>query len=91
MKKVLQPFKIMGKYEFYIKTSSRGTETKYIKAISDLSISHKMLGKYKLNKGKIFLIIDKNLSPLRIANRGYPLRSIPNRDETWKEFLKKLV
>jgi len=50
-----------------------------------------MLGKYKLNKGKIFLIIDKNLSPLRIANRGYPLRSIPNRDETWKEFLKKLV
>lgn len=91
LKKIPEAFKISGQYEFYIKNSSRGAETKYIKALSDVTISHKFLGGYKLNKGKIFLIIDKYLSPLRIANRGYPLRNVPNKDETWKEFLKKLA
>ena len=91
LKKIPEIFKISGQYEFYVKSSSRGTETKYIKALSDLTISHKYLGEYKLNKGKIFLVIDKYLSPLRIANRGYPLRNVPNKDETWKNFLKKLA
>lgn len=91
LKKIPQPFKINGQYEFHVKTSSRGTETRYIKTISDITISHKILGDYNLEKGKIFLIIDKYLSPLRIANRGYPLRNVPNKDEVWKEFLKKLV
>ena len=91
LKKIPEVFKISGQYEFYVKSSSRGTETKYIKTLSDLTISHKYLGEYKLNKGKIFLVIDKYLSPLRIANRGYPLRNVPNKDETWKNFLKKLA
>ena len=91
LKKIPQSFKINGQYEFYVKTSSRGSETKYIKTLSDVVVSHKFLGLYKLTKGKIFLIIDKNLSPLRIANRGYPLRNVPNKEESWSDFLKKLV
>lgn len=91
LKKIPQSFKINGRYEFYVKTSPRGAETKYIKTISDVVISHKILGDYILGKGKIFLIIDKYLSPLRIANRGYPLRSVPNKEATWKDFLKKLA
>ena len=91
LKRTPAPFKISGQYEFFVKTSSRGTETRYIKTISDITITHKILGEYKLAKGKIFLIIDKYLSPLRIANKGYPLRNVPNKEETWKEFLKKLV
>ena len=91
LKKIPEIFKINGQYEFYVKNSSKGAETKYIKILSDVIISHKFLGVYNLDKGKIFLITDKYLSPLRIANRGYPLRNVPNKDETWKEFLKKLA
>ena len=91
LKKIPEIFKISGQYEFYVKNSSKGAETKYIKILSDVIISHKFLGVYNLDKGKIFLITDKYLSPLRIANRGYPLRNVPNKDETWKEFLKKLA
>ncbi|MBI5391418.1 hypothetical protein HZB00_00280 [Candidatus Woesearchaeota archaeon] len=91
LKKIPQSFKINGQYKFYVKTSPRGAETKYIKTISDVVISHKILGEYTLGKGKIFLITDKYLSPLRIANRGYPLRSVPNKEATWKDFLKKLA
>ncbi len=91
LKKIPQSFKINGQYEFYVKSSSRGTETRYIKTISDITITHKILGDYKLGKGKNFLIVDKYLSPLRISNKGYPLRNVPNKDEAWKVFLQKLV
>jgi len=62
LKKIPQPFKINGQYEFYVKNSSRGTETRYVKTISDITITHKILGDYKLGKGKNFLIVDKYLS-----------------------------
>src|SRR3989338_1986043 len=35
LKRTPAPFKISGQYEFFVKTSSRGTETRYIKTISD--------------------------------------------------------
>ena len=64
--------------------------TIYVKALSGISVSHSILGEYRLKQG-IFLVADKKLSPLRIANRGYPIRIVPNEEKRWKEFLKKLV
>jgi hypothetical protein len=90
LKKGPSPFKISGKYEFYVKKSTKGTETRYIKTLSDVKVKHKFLGEYNLAKDKVFLAVDKNLSPLRIANRGYPLRNVPNEDKTWNKFLKRI-
>src|SRR3989344_6613153 len=68
LRKIPQLFKINGQYEFYVKTSPSGSETKYLQTLSDVTITHTLLGEYKLPKNKIFLIMDKYLSPLRIAN-----------------------
>ena len=92
LKKIPQKFKINGQYQFFKRTSSRGaSETTYLKTLSDVIVSHKILGDYLLPKDKTFLIVDRYLSPLRIANMGYPLRNVPNKEEVWKDFLKKLV
>ncbi len=92
LNKTPQKFKIAGQYQFFKRaTAGRNSETTYIKTLSNVIISHKILGEYHLKKNKIFLVNDKYLSPLRIANMGYPLRNVPNKEETWKEFLQKLV
>lgn len=88
--KIPEPFEITGSYQFLERANRRAT-TKYIKAVSDITIKHRILGEFKLPAGKSYLIIDRYLSPLRIANKGYPLRSVPNKEETWNEFLEKLV
>jgi len=94
LEKIPEEFSINGKYQFLERTTNRGsnsTKTKYFKTISNVAVKHRILGEYKLPKGKIFLIKDRYLSPLRIANKGYPLRNVPNKEATWKDFLKKLV
>ncbi|MBU0650558.1 hypothetical protein KKC59_01460, partial [bacterium] len=88
--KIPEPFEITGSYQF-LERANRKATTKYIKAVSDITIKHRILGEFKLPAGKSYLIIDRYLSPLRIANKGYPLRSVPNKEETWNEFLEKLV
>lgn len=92
--KVSEPFEINGQYKILARKTAKvrkSGETKYIKALSNLKITHKFLGEYKLDKNKIYLIRDRYLSPLRISNKGYPIRNVPNKEEVWKEFLKKLV
>jgi hypothetical protein len=94
LEKIPEEFIISGEYRFVERTTNRrnnSTKTKYIKTISDVVVKHRILGEYNLPKNKIFLIKDRYLSPLRIANRGYPLRNVPNKEATWKDFLKKLV
>jgi hypothetical protein len=94
LSKIPEPFKIEGEYQFIERKTQRKDKeiiTNYIKTLSDVKVSHRILGKFTLQSGKIYLIINRYLSPLRIANRGYPVRSVPNKEETWKEFLEKLV
>ena len=94
LSKIPGSFKIEGEYQFIERKTQRKDKeiiTNYIKTSSDVKVSHGILGDFTLQSGKIYLIINRYLSPLRIANKGYPLRSVPNKEETWKDFLEKLV
>jgi len=94
LSKIPELFKIEGEYQFIERKTQREDKeiiTNYIKTLSDVKVSHRILGDFTLQSGKIYLIINRYLSSLRIANKGYPLRSVPNKEETWKDFLEKLV